>query len=172
VPAFFELCEQYGLDINTIMADEYGIDLEGLKSKGDYKPGMTVAGQVPFNNPHESSNRFKGSVDLLIAKPTFSAASNFAAAVKFFEMGTLIGQETGGTKHHYGQVLPVQLPHSGLKGQVSTAHFIAVGGIEDRGGVKPDYEVRQTFIDKNKGRDTVLEFTLNLIKNGGLVSVI
>jgi hypothetical protein len=170
VPALFDLCEQYGLDINKIMADEYGIDLENLKSKGDYKSGITVAGQVPFKNPHESSDRFKGSVYLLIAKPTFSAASNFAAAVKYFRMGTLIGQETSGEKDHYGQVLPIQLPHSGLKGQVSTAHFIAVGGMEDPGGVKPDYEIKQTFKDKMKGRDTVLEFTLNLIKNNRTVS--
>jgi hypothetical protein len=170
VPEFFDLCEQYGLDINKIMTDEYGIDLENLKSKGDYKPGITVTGQVPFKNPHESSDRFKGSVYLLIAKPTFSAASNFAAAVKYFKMGTLIGQETSGEKDHYGQVLPIQLPHSGLKGQVSTAHFVTVGGVKDKGGVKPDYEVRQRPEDTAKGVDTVLEFTLDLIRHGGTVS--
>ena len=170
VPEFFELCEQYGLNINKTMLDEYGIDLQSLKSKGDYKPGITVTGQIPLKNPHKSSDRFKGSTYLLIADPTFSAASNFAAAVKYFEVGTLIGQETSGEKDHYGQILPIQLPNSGLKGQVSTAHFITVGGMEDRGGVKPDYEVRQKFIDKIKGRDTVLEFTLNLIKNNRTVS--
>jgi len=165
VPEFFELCEQYGLNINRIMADEYGIDLEDLKSRGDYKPGITVTGQVPFKNPHELSDRFKGSIYLLIAKPTFSAASNFAAAVKYFEIGTLIGQETSGEKDHYGQILPIQLPNSGLKGQVSTAHFITVGGMEDSGGVKPDYEVMQKPDDTAKGVDTVLQFTLNLIKS-------
>ncbi|MHC4534834.1 MAG: S41 family peptidase [Planctomycetota bacterium] len=165
VPGFFELCEQYGLNINRIMADEYGIDLEDLKSRGDYKPGITVTGQVPFKNPHELSDRFKGSIYLLIAKPTFSAASNFAAAVKYFEIGILIGQETSGKKDHYGQILPIQLPNSGLKGQVSTAHFITVGDIKNSGGVKPDYEVRQKPQDTAKGRDTVLEFTMNLISS-------
>ena len=170
VPEFFELCEQYGLNINRIMADEYGIDLENLKSKGDYKPGITVTGQVPFKNPHKLSDRFKGSIYLLIAKPTFSAASNFAAAVKYFEIGTLIGQETSGEKDHYGQILPIQLPNSGLKGQVSTAHFITVGGMEDSGGVKPDYEVKQKPEDTAKGVDTVLQFTLNIIRNSKAVS--
>jgi C-terminal processing protease CtpA/Prc len=172
VPEFFELCEQYGLNINRIMADEYGIDLENLKSKGNYKPGTTVTGQIPFKNPHKLSDRFKGSIYLLIAKPTFSAASNFAAAVKYFEIGTLIGQETSGEKDHYGQILPIQLPNSGLKGQVSTAHFITVGGMEDSGGVKPDYEVKQKPEDTAKGVDTVLQFTLNLISNSGAVSLI
>jgi hypothetical protein len=165
VPEFFELCEQYGLNINRIMADEYGIDLENLKSRGDYKPGITVTGQVPFKNPHKSSDRFEGSVYLLIARPTFSAASNFAASVKFFEIGILIGQETSGKKDHYGQVVPIQLPNSGLNGQVSTAHFITVGGMEDSGSVKPDYEVKQKPEDTAKGVDTVLQFTLNLIKS-------
>ncbi len=165
VPEFFELCEQYGLNINQVMADEYGIDLEDLKSRGDHKAGITVTGQVPFKNPHKSSERFKGSVYLLIARPTFSAASNFAAAVKYFEIGTLIGQETSGKKDHYGQILPIQLPNSGLNGQVSTAHFITVGGIEDSNSVKPDYEVKQKPQDTAKGVDTALQFTLNLIKS-------
>lgn len=170
VPAFFELCEQYGLNINKTMSDEYGIDLEDLKSKGNYKPGTIVTGQGPFKNPHGPSDRFKGSIYLLIAEPTFSAASNFAAAVKYFEIGTLIGQETSGKKDHYGQVVPIQLPNSRLNGQVSTAHFITVGGMEDSGGVKPDYEVRQKLEDTAKGVDTVLEFTLALIKSGRTVS--
>ena len=163
VPEFFELLEQYGLNINKIMADEYGIDLENLKSEEKYKPGMTVMGQGQFKNPHGLSDRFKGSTYLLIAKPTFSAASNFAAAVKYFEIGTLIGQETSGEKDHYGQILPIQLPNSGLNGQVSTAHFITVGGMEDSGGVTPDYEVKQKPEDTAKGVDTVLQFTLDLI---------
>jgi hypothetical protein len=165
-PEFHELCEQYGININRMMADEYGIDLENLKSRGDYKPGITVTGQEPFKNPHVPSDRFKGSIYLLIAEPTFSAASNFTGAVKYFEIGTLIGQETSGKKDHYGQVVPIQLPNSGLRGQVSTAHFITVGGMKDSGSVKPDYEVRQTPQDTAKGVDTVLEFTVNLIKKG------
>lgn len=165
VPEFFELCEQYGLNMNKTMSDEYGIDLENLKSKGDYRPGIIVTGQGQFKEPHKPSDRFKGAIYLLIAEPTFSAASNFAAAVKYFEIGTLIGQQTSGEKDHYGQVLPIQLPHSGLKGQVSTAHFITVGGMEDRSSIKPDYEVWQKPEDTVKSVDTVLEFALGLIKN-------
>jgi len=166
VPAFFELCEQYGLNINKIMLDEYGIDLVALKSKGDYKPGAIVTGQVPFKNPHKPSDRFKGSIYLLIAEPTFSSGSNFAATVKSFTAATLVGQETSGKKDHYGQVVFIQLPNSKLNGQVSTAHFITAGGAKDRGGVKPDYQVTQKPEDTEKGVDTVLEFTLNLIRDG------
>lgn len=165
VLGFFELCEQHGLDISQVMKDEYGIDIEGLKAKGSYKPGIILAGQGKFKNPHEPSDRFKGATYLLVAKPTFSAASNFAAMVKYFEVGILIGQETGGKRDHYGQILPFQLPNSELRGQVSTAHFVTVGGQNDAGGVKPDYEVKQNSEDTAKDVDTVLQFTLNLIKN-------
>ncbi len=119
---------------------------------------------MPFKNPHGLSDRFRGAVYLLIAKPTFSAASNFAAAMKHFEIATLIGQETSGKKDHYGQIVTIQLPNSGLKGQVSTAHMITVGGMKDGGGVTPDYEVRQEPKDTAKGVDTALQFTLDLIK--------
>jgi len=170
VPAFFELCERYGLNINRVMLDEYGIDLEGLKSKGDYKPGAIVTGQIPFKNPHKPSERFKGSIYLLIVDPTFSSGSNFAAAVKYFKIATLIGQETSGRNDHYGQVVPIQLPNSRLNGQVSTAHFVTVGGLQDKGSVKPDYEVRQKLEDTVKGVDTVLEFTLDLIGHDRTVS--
>ncbi len=169
VPAFFELCEQYGLNINKVMADEYGIDLQDLKARGEYKPGIIVTGEGQFKKPHPPSSRFKGSIYVLISEPTFSSGSNFAAAVKYFEIGTLIGQETSGRRDHYGQVVPIQLPNSELNGQVSTAHFIAVGGMEDGGSVKPDYEVRQNPEDTAKGVDTVLEFTLNLIRDGNRV---
>ena len=165
VPAFFELCEQHGLNIDQVMEDEYGIDIESLKAKGNYKPGIILAGQGQFKNPHEPSDRFKGAIYLLVAKPTFSSASNFAATVKCFEVGTLIGQETGGKRDHYGQILPFQLPNSELRGQVSTAHFVTVCGQDDAGGVKPDYEVKQKPEDTAKDVDTVLQFTLNLIKN-------
>ena len=169
VPAFFELCEQYGLNINKTMLDEYGIDLEDLKSKGNYKPGIVVTGEGQFKNPHGPSDRFKGSIYLLIAEPTFSSGSNFAAAVKYFKIATLIGQETSGQNDHYGQVVPIQLPNSRLDGQVSTAHFITAGGTKDSGGVKPDYQVTQKPEDTAKGVDTVLEFTLNLIRNDNRV---
>jgi len=166
VPAFFELCERYDMNINKTMLDEYGIDLEALKSKGDYKPGAIVTGQAPFKNPHKPSDGFKGSIYLLVADPTFSSGSNFSAAVKAFTAASRVGQETSGKREHYGQVVFIQLPNSKLNGQVSTAHFVTAGGAKDRGGVKPDYQVTQKPEDTEKGVDTVLEFTLNLIRNG------
>ncbi len=167
VPEFFAFCEQYGVDSVKVMADEYGIDLKDLKSRGDYDRGLTVTGRIPFKNPRALPDRFKGSIYLLIGEPTFSTAANFAAAVKAFEIGTLIGQETSGEKDHYGQILPIQLPNSGLRGQVSTARLVAVGGMLDRGGVKPGYEVRQRSEDTARGVDTVLEFTFDVIRKGG-----
>jgi hypothetical protein len=164
VPQFFALCEQWGLNVDSAMAEEYGIHLDEMKSRGTYKPGITVTGQVPFKQPHEPAKRFKGQIYFLIERPTFSTAANLAAAVKEFGIGTLLGQETSGQRDHFGQILPIQLPHSRLQCQVSTAHFVAVGGMQDRGGVKPDHEVKQTPDDNSKGIDTVLEYALALAR--------
>ena len=164
-PELYELCEEHDLDLDKVMAEEYGIDLEGLRSRGEYRSRMTVVGQEPLKSPHGPADRFKGTVYLLIGKPTFSAASNFAATVKHYGLATLIGQETSGERDHYGSVVWIQLPHSQLKGQVSTAHMVTVGGMEDRGGVKPDYEIRQKPDDTAKGVDTALQFMLCLIKD-------
>lgn len=162
VPQFFALCERWGLNVDSAMAEEYGINLADMKSRGTYKTGITVTGQVPFKQPHEPAKRFKGQIYFLIGRPTFSSAANLAAAVKAFGIGTLLGQETSGQRDHFGQILPIQLPYSRLHCQVSTAHFVAVGGMEDRGGVKPDHQVKQTPDDSSKGIDTVLEYTLAL----------
>ena len=164
VPQFFALCEKWGLNVDSAMAEEYGIHLADMKSRGTYKPGLTVTGQVPFKKPHEPARRFKGQIYCLIARPTFSTAANFAAAVKGFGVGTLLGQETSGHRDHFGQILPIQLPHSRLQCQVSTAHFVAVGGMQDRGGIKPDHEVRQTPEDNSRGIDTALEYALALAR--------
>ena len=43
-------------------------------------------------------------------------------------------------------------------------------GKSDGRGVIPDYEVSQKPEDTAEGVDTVLQFTLELIKNGGTVS--
>ena len=44
--------------------------------------------------------------------------------------------------------------------------FVFAGGKDDGRGVLPDYEVKQKPEDTAKGADTVLQFTLNLVKSG------
>jgi C-terminal processing protease CtpA/Prc len=109
--------------------------------------------------------RFKGRAFVLISQATASAAMDFAAAIKCFNIATLVGQETRDTPVSYGDSLSFDLPNSGLLLYVPHKYFIGACSKPDGHGVIPDYEVKQKPQDSAKGVDTVLEFTLNLIKS-------
>jgi hypothetical protein len=124
-----------------------------------------VSWEADFIYPKENPLRFKGKKFVLIGPKTFSSASSFTSAVKCFNIATLIGQETGGVTACYGDNFNFRLPSSDLLVSVSYKYFVQACGKPDGRGIIPDYEVKQKPEDTAKGVDTVLEFTLNLIKN-------
>jgi hypothetical protein len=65
--------------------------------------------------PEENALRFSGEVYLLIGPGTMSSASLFAATLQTLGRATLVGEETGGYATHYGNVVDVHLPNTGLK---------------------------------------------------------
>ena len=66
---------------------------------------------------------------------------------------------------NYGEARSFKLPNSGLNAVIATKHFTQAGSKSGGHGVIPDYEVKQKPEDTAKGIDTVLQFTLNLIKD-------
>jgi len=114
--------------------------------------------------PRKNPLRFSGQIFILVGRKTASSAANFAQAVKHFEIGTLVGQETIDTPVNYGDCVPATMPNSGLKINIACKRFVCAGGKPDGRGVIPDYEVKQKPEDTAKGIDTVLQFTLDLIK--------
>jgi C-terminal processing protease CtpA/Prc len=89
----------------------------------------------------------------------------FASMAKYYSIATLVGEETGDATACYGDTLHFSLPNSKLQIVVACKYFVNVGGKPDGHGVIPDCEVKQTRDDTAKGVDTVLQFTLNLIKS-------
>lgn len=126
--------------------------------------GSIVTGEAPFQEPSNNPLRFKGRVYVLISQVTFSAAMDFASAIKCFNIAALVGQETCDTPVSYGASLPFNLPNSNLFLLVPIKYFVGACGKPDGRGVLPDYEVKQKAQDTAKGIDTVLQFTLDLIK--------
>jgi len=114
----------------------------------------------PENNP----SRFDGQIYLLIGPKTYSTAQGFAAAVQDYKLGTLIGEETGGTACSFGEWYPFDLPNTRLWVFVSTKRIPRPSGICDGQGVVPDYEVNQSLEDSNQGIDTIMKFTEDLIR--------
>jgi len=131
--------------------------------------GSVINHNYSFTNPKENPLRFKGKKFVLIGTKTFSSASSFASAVKCFNIATLIGQETGGVTASYGNNYSFRLPNSDLLANISYKYFVQACGKPDGRGVIPDYEVKQKPEDTAKGVDTVLQFTLNLIKDSNCV---
>jgi hypothetical protein len=134
------------------------------------KVGDIITLDLPLKTPAANPLRFKGRTFVLIGERSFSTSTSFAATVKHFRIGILVGEETGDPTIVYGNVIDTTLPNSGLTAAVPGRAFVLAGGKPDGRGVIPDYEVRQKPEDITKGRDTVLEFTLNLIRNSGTMS--
>lgn len=102
--------------------------------------------------------RYNGNVYLLISHNTFSSAASFSWAFKHFNMGTVIGRESGGMGVCFGDILSFSLPHSKLYYTVSFKKFYQYGATEeDIHGTLPHYTVDP---------DSALTFTLNLINKG------
>jgi hypothetical protein len=99
--------------------------------------------------------RYKGNVFLLISHSTFSSAASFSWAFKYFEMGTVIGEESGGMAVCFGDVINPRLPNSGLLYGCSWKRFYQYGATDDNiHGTLPDYEVTA---------EKALDFTIDLI---------
>ncbi|PID27435.1 MAG: hypothetical protein CR982_05690 [Candidatus Cloacimonadota bacterium] len=107
----------------------------------------------------ENPLRFNGNIYLLQSHYTFSSAAGFTWAFKYFKMGTIIGEETGGLAVCFGDIISEKLPNTDLWYYVSFKKFYQYGTTdEDTHGTIPDYEVPSK---------KALDFALELIKRRG-----
>lgn len=119
---------------------------------------------------------YLGKVYVLINGASFSVTSEFAAVTHYLKRATFIGEETGGGYYgnNSGTFVIVPLTNSRLiMGIPMLAYYTAVKDypFTDRGLI-PDYEVKSDINDILEGKDTVLDFTLNLIGRKGTLSSI
>jgi hypothetical protein len=158
---------QYERGVQKISKQACGEDLEKIRAAFSDKSinvGSIVTGEASFQEPSNNALRFKGQVYVLISQVTSSAAMDFASAIKCFNIATSVGQETCDTPASYGDNLPFNLPNSNLFLLVPTKYFVGACGKPDGRGVIPDYEVKQKSEDTANDIDTVLQFTLDLIR--------
>jgi hypothetical protein len=147
---------QVQLKISSQTRSRFGI-------AGDQPDGELVTNNIEPEAPSDNPLRFAGKVYVLIGPETFSSATALAATFKDYQVGVLIGEETGGLPTSYGDVYSFQLPESGLHVGVSFKHFTRPSGHDDRRGVLPDHEVRVTANDIATNHDPVLAFAKQLI---------
>ena len=100
--------------------------------------------------------RFKGDVYVLQSNFTFSSASDFTWAFKYFKMGKIVGEESGGLSICYGETINSTLPYSKLEFGVSSKKFYNYGASENMiTGTIPDYYTPSS---------EALDFAIQLIK--------
>lgn len=76
----------------------------------DHLTGMTISRRFCLEQPEDRGILFGGNLFVLTGPGTFSSAGSFAAIVKDFQIGTLIGEETGAIRQTFGENLSIRSP--------------------------------------------------------------
>lgn len=104
---------------------------------------------------------FKGRVYFLIGDGTYSSAIIFATLIKDNKLFTIVGQPTRGRPSHFGEMLVVKLPNSGVLCTISCKKFLRPDVKRDsEESLYPDVEIWPSYDDRFNGRDPVLDWVL------------
>lgn len=141
----------------NLIVDDYWVDKAKSAKIGEYAEEHDV-----YRTPNPEKMTYKGKAYLLISNHTNSAATVFAAIFKHHEMGTIVGQETGGRKVFSSDSILIEMPKSTLNVWIPVAILALAGKNPDR-GVLPDVEVEYTFEDYKSKKDIDLEKIKELI---------
>lgn len=116
-------------------------------------------------NINKKTNAYSGNTYLLVDAANSSATFYLAQLLKYNEIATIIGTETGGNLKgtNGGQLFFLRLPNSKIEIDIPLIGYYPTTKQEDA-GLKPDIVVKITDTDMLKNRDVVLEKTLNIIK--------
>lgn len=101
--------------------------------------GQLARVNYPMIKPYGKGKAFRGEVVLLIDNNTFSAGTCFAAMFKDYQMGLIVGQESGNLANfHADGLLRMSLLHRTLSFQISNSYLVRPNGDETPTPVQPD----------------------------------
>jgi len=100
--------------------------------------------------------RKHNEVFVLIGRRTFSSAILNAFDLKEKDDAILIGEETGGSVNHFGEVNFFKLPNSGISVGYSTKYLLRDKNLS--GSLKPDHPFPWKFSDFINGIDPALDY--------------
>ena len=109
-------------------------------------------------------NRFIGNLYVLIDGNCSSTTPHVLAAIKANNLGILIGEEPNGNHLTFGGQKWFQLSNSGIKYCVGRNRYVAAATDFTKGvGILPDHNITQSIDDYLKDKDSVLDYTLDLV---------
>ncbi len=140
-----------------------------------YQYAQDEAGDIWVTNGEElfmphyvSSPSFWGKVVVLVNGLTFSASSILAAYIKSSGRGKIVGEESGGYSNGVtgGRGVSFQLNHTGIHFSIPPLQtFFELESPDENRGVLPNHPVSPTILDMISGRDVVMDFAIDKIKN-------
>lgn len=106
----------------------------------------------------------KGRLFVIVGRRTFSSAILNAARLRSETEAVFVGETTGSSPNHYGEVKTFELPNSKLKVAYSTEYFKY---LETDGPIVPDIPAELSFSDYARGIDPALEAIASYKDDGG-----
>jgi hypothetical protein len=111
---------------------------------------------------------FKGKIYVLTNGNSFSGTGECTSLIHFHKKAVFIGEECGAG--YYGNTsgfMPtLTLPNTKIRIRIPMIRYtMSVSGFPRDRGIIPDHQVSPTIEDLLNQKDTVLEFTIDLIKN-------
>ena len=128
-----------------------------------YKSGSLIKEPNEMIPLRVNKLRFTGNSYILTSGYTFSTALDFTAMVRCFNVGKIIGAETGGRTVSFGSPHNFILPETGIEMKVSCKKFINACGVDNKRGIIPDNIVEGSIQDDINGVDKAFEFIISEI---------
>ncbi len=114
-----------------------------------------------------AENNFTGSIYILTDGASFSTTGHLCSLLKYHNVGTFIGEESGGGAVVTDGGKNITLRNTKLRIYCATKVFTAaVSRLPEGHGVIPDYEIRFSLQDYLKGNDPQLQKAIELINKG------
>ena len=115
-----------------------------------------------------AKNRFKGKLFTLINGASSSTTGHLCALLRFHEIGTFLGEESGGSFACTDGSENFLLINTKIKFRCATKTWkVAVSGLTPERGIMPDHIITPTIQDYLDGKDVVKEFAIALFKHEG-----
>jgi C-terminal processing protease CtpA/Prc len=110
---------------------------------------------------------YQGQTYILINGRSFSATGESTSVIHYHKKAIFVGEECGAG--YYGNtsgIMPmVTLPHTKIRIRIPLVRYtMAVSGYPKDRGIVPEHQVSPTIEDLLQDRDSVMEFTVDLIK--------
>lgn len=152
---------------NLTTAQKLAARFTNQKTLVGYMTHKTGKGHSDFSNPYpvyiEPSNgiRWQKRAVVLTNRRSFSATNDFVNSMKQFPLITIVGDKTGG-----GSGLPFtsEIP-CGWSIRFSASPMLDPQMNQIEFGINPDVKIDMTSEDMQKGKDTMIEYACNLLKD-------